>query len=80
MIKKLYSPSESILVNLYCRAPSSKTFAFFPHCFDGKVVAVAVVSVVGCQVVLGLVVRDIVDRPGVGFGPQPGFELEHRGI
>jgi len=69
------------LVNLYCRAPSSKTFAFFPHCFDGKVVVEVVVSVVGCQVVLGLVVRDIVGRlVVVGFGPQPGFELEHRGI
>ena len=69
------------MVNLYCRAPSSKTFAFFPHCFDGKVVVEVVVSVVGCQVVLGLVVRDIVGQlVGVGFGPQPGFELEHRGI
>ena len=67
------------MVNLYCRAPSSKTFAFFPHCFDGKVVAV-VLGVVGSQVVLGLV-RDVVDCfVGVGFGPQPGFELEQRGI
>ena len=72
------------MVNLYCRAPSSKTFAFFPHCFDGKVVVEVVVTVVGTQVVLGLVVRDVEGRIGrvgvVGFGPQPGFELEHRGI
>ena len=74
------------MVNLYCRAPSSKTFAFFPHCFDGKVVAVVVVRVVrvGSQVGLGLGVRDVEGRVGhvgvVGFGPQPGFELEQRGI
>ena len=43
---KSFQPLESILVNFNCRAPISKTFAFFPHCFDGKVVVEIVVTVV----------------------------------
>ena len=70
------------MVNLYCPAPISKTFAFIPHCFDGKVVVE--VEVDDCQVVLGLLVRDIIGRcVVVGFGPQAfdsSIELEQRGI
>ena len=47
---KTFKPFESILVNLSCRAPISKTFAFLPHCFDGKVVVEIVVTVVGPRV------------------------------
>ena len=64
---KTFKPFESILVNLCCRAPISKTFAFLPHCFDGKVVVEIVVTMVvpwvdlvvcvigGCFVVVGFV-------------------------
>ena len=41
-------PTESILVNC-CLEPSSKTLAFFPHCFDGKLGVIGVDSQLGFE-------------------------------